>query len=172
MKKNTNNINTPTVIEETVETTMERVDSAREMIEFCNTLMRDLIEGYLYRLLNPQYNNEVLVNIEGEFMVSKAEMISRFVGEIDIELDAIAGLITPIRRQFDSSEAHREAQITNDILMAAQKIALRPDGLDALKRLNAIAWTFAAGSEKKLEMGPDGMPEHQEPNPVKVCKIL
>ena len=103
MKKNTTTINTPTVIEEIVETSMERVDSARELIEFCNTLMRDLIESYLYRLLNPQYNNEVLVNLEGEFMVSKAEMVSRFISEIDVELDAVAGLITPIRRQFDSS---------------------------------------------------------------------
>ena len=151
MKKNTSTINTPTVIEETVETTMERVDSARELIEFCNTLMRDLIESYLYRLLNPQYNNEVLVNLEGEFMVSKAEMVTRFISEIDVELDAVAGLITPMRRQFDSSEAHREAQITNDIMIAAQKIALRPDGLDALKHLNAVAWEFATGSKEAIK---------------------
>lgn len=141
------------------ETTMERIDAARTLIDYCNTLLRDILEGYLYKLIGERWNSMVLVKIEGEHVVSKGEMVWKFLEELEIELDAIAGLLKEPRidaanKENPTDEEQGEekiAQITSDVSRAILKIANRPDGLDALKHLNAVAWEFATGSKKTIK---------------------
>ena len=136
------------------ETTFTRIDAARTLIDYCNTLMRDIMEGYLYKLIGERWNSKVLINIEGEYAVSKAEMVWKFLGELETELDAIAGLLHEPRaaaaaaEQTPTTDEERIAEISCDVIKAISQIARRPDWPDALKDLNAVAWKFANGSRE------------------------
>ena len=108
------------------ETTMERIDAARVLIEYSHTLMRDILEGYLNNLHWGRYDTKILVEIEGKYAISKAEMVERFLNELDIELDAVVGLLHEPRAAAAAAEQTQTPDEENHIATGSKE-AIKDD---------------------------------------------
>lgn len=146
---------------------MTHMDAIGLNVEYIDVLLRDLLESFLMPMVHGDHSPTALARLEAEPMLTKAEMIEQFMGQIGEHYRAMIPYIfsqMPMGDHATMTDDERVAEIAGDIAKAILQIAERPDWLEALKHLNAIAWAFAAGSEKReTDMGP---------NPVKVCKIL
>lgn len=127
---------------------MLHTDEIGARLEYLNVLMRDVIEGFMMPLVYGEHTPATLAKIEAEPTLTKCEMASRFLGEIEEHHKALIPIVftpDPISDHSAMSDAEREAEITGDILKAVEKIALRPDWLEKLKLLNYVAWEIATG---------------------------
>lgn len=126
---------------------MRHMDEIGIYIEYVDVLLRDIVEKYLMALVHKKdCTPAVLVEFEGEAMLTKGEMVERFIGEISDHYHELTSYIftpEPIPDHASMTNEQRVREITGDIEKAVEIIAARPDWLDTMKRLNAIVWTPA-----------------------------
>lgn len=127
----------------------QNLDEMSIYIDWAAILMRDLIEGFLQPLAHDcngrSYSTMTLIWSEAEAMGEKAEMVNRFLSHVADHHRAISALMVAKDAQDHSTITNTERlqEITGDIEKAVELIAKRPDWLENMKHLNAVAWEIA-----------------------------
>lgn len=133
---------------------MTHMDAIGLNIEYIDVLMRDLLESFLMPMVHGDHSPAALARLEAEPMLTKAEMIEQFMGQIGEHYRSMIPYIfshMPMGDHDTMTDDERVAEIADDIGKAILQIAKRPDWLEAMKHLNAIAWAFAAGSKEAIK---------------------
>jgi len=125
---------------------MTHMDAIGLNIEYIDVLLRDLLESFLMPMVHGDHSPAALAKVEAEPMLTKAEMIEQFMGQIGEHYRAMIPYIfsqMPMGDHATMTDDERVAEIAGDIAKAILQIAERPDWLEALKHLNAVAWEIA-----------------------------